>query len=238
MSEEAWRGLGDVSWSDGSGSDTADEPLSVDGLGEMSDADDTHMSTDHGEDFLERLWLDQERAVRAIVHEQAFQLLPPERKIKVLQAAGEILVLALDKSVSNVTAIDDVVAVDGEKELAIARPCFNAFYSCRKNGEYPLGSDGKAGVHDDLLTLFKCMSYSWCMPVHDALLAQQFMTHHTRKITQLRQDITSIGNTKVSEHRRVAVCMMAELPVVSQRLLKKWRTTFLEKHETGDGDQV
>ena len=157
-------------------------------------------------------------------NERAFESIEPDRKIKVLLFISEITMLALDRHVSSPD--------ENEEELAVARACFTAFYSCRNKGEYPLGSDGKPGVHSDVLTALGCHRFAWCSPMRDAMLAQQFMTHHTRAVVDLRGKDTSTRNSSArramaAAHRCVASRALLKLPETSQRLLEDWRLVFL-----------
>ena len=114
-------------------------------------------------------------------------------------------------------------------QLTMGQACWVAYYSMDKRG-YPFGDEeGRPTVHDDVLNFLQCSPYHDSQEPYEALLAHQFMTRKTRKVSEwLKAGL--LGRSIASAHCVLIVKEMEELPRSSQQYLEEWKRHFVDRY--------
>ena len=155
-------------------------------------------------------------------NERIFNGLEIERQLELRRVANQILNYSMQYMMME-------KASQKEDNELLSKASFDAFGICNK-GVYPLGENGEPGVHDDLLRLFLCPEYC-SRPLHDGLLARQFMLKHSRELKALCKGDFMIGKALAAGQCKLIEQQMQELPVSSQQLLTSWSENYLWKFE-------
>ena len=143
----------------------------------------------------------------------SFDSISSDKKDKIRRAAKLIICHAVDE-----------LAWSGFS-ITFGKACHVAYYSIEGKGEYPFGSLGKLGVHNDLLNFFLCaFEGSSGQDAHDALLAHQFMAQNTLQIKALKDAKSEMISSRCSAVQEE----LERLPKITQEYLEDWRTKFLK----------
>lgn len=104
--------------------------------------------------------------------------------------------------------------------------CWEAFYYIGDKEQYPFGTSGRVGVHDDMLTYLLTPRIAWTRAPHDAMLAHQFMARHTQSVLRMAKR-RRVDDGWIGQYQdRIRESIVA-LPAQSRAYLQTWMDGYV-----------
>lgn len=174
------------------------------GSSESGSSCERNPSSDGGWGSLDRESL--ERKLSLLGNKLSIDKKHPAERAELLDGANEYLL-----HVSKLTS-------DGK---TFEGACWEAFYYIGDKEQYPFGTSGRVGVHDDMLTYLLTPRIGWTRVPHDAMCAHQFMARHTQEVGRMakRRRVKDGWTRQYQEHILESIGL---LPVRSREYLQTW----------------